>query len=187
MAQSAFAAGGGNAKMAQLKKLQANRNMSPAQLRKLVEQIGQRNLRKSPGAFSVAAQPRKGKGGPAPKTEAAKPKPKPEPTTAAKPKPKPQPTTAAKPKPKPQPTTAAKPKPKPQPTAAKPKPKPAPARSSTYSQAAMMKDIRAGEAAAARSKELKKLQELREEAKKKSLAKAKKNRARGQRRGGPRG
>ena len=185
MAKSAFEAGGGNAKMAQLKKLQANRNLSPAALRKLVEQIGQRALRKSPGAFSVAAQPRKGKGGPAAKTEAAKPKPKPQPTEAAKPKPKPQPT-AAKPKPKPQPT-AAKPKPKPQPTAAKPKPKPAPARSSTYSQAAMMKDIRAGEAAAARSKELKKLQELREEAKKKSLAQAKKNRARGSRPRGPRG
>ena len=140
MAQSAFAAGGGNAKMAQLKKLQANRNLSPAALRKLVEQIGQRALRKSPGAFSVAAQPRKGKGGPAAKTEAAKPKPKPQ-----------------------------------------------PARSSTYSQAAMMKDIRAGEAAAARSKELKKLQELREEAKKKSLAQAKKNRARGNGPRGPRG
>ena len=104
--------------------------------------------------------------------------------TAAKPTPTK--TEATKPKPKPQPT-AAKPKPKPQPTAAKPKPKPQPARSSTYSQAAMMKDIRAGESAAARSKELKKLQELREEAKKKSLEQAKKNRARGSRPSGPRG
>ena len=56
-----------------------------------------------------------------------------------------------------------------------------------YSQAAMMKDIRAADSAAARSKELKKLQELREEAKKKSLAQAKKNRARGSRPRGPRG
>ena len=112
-------------------------------------------------------------------------KPAPAKTETAKPKPKPQPA-AAKPKPKPQPA-AAKPKPKPQPAAAKPKPKPKPARSSTYSQAAMMKDIRASDRAAARSKELKKLQELREEAKKKSLEQAKKNRARGNRPRGPRG
>ena len=90
-------------------------------------------------------------------------------------------------KPAPAKTEAAKPKPKPQPAAAKPKPKPKPARSSTYSQAAMMKDIRASDRAAARSKELKKLQELREEAKKKSLEQAKKNRARGSRPRGPRG
>ena len=101
-------------------------------------------------------------------------------------KPAPAKTEAAKPKPKPQPA-AAKPKPKPKPAAAKPKPKPKPARSSTYSQAAMMKDIRASDRAAARSKELKKLQELREEAKKKSLEQAKKNRARGNRPRGPRG
>ena len=90
-------------------------------------------------------------------------------------------------KPAPAKTETAKPKPKPQPAAAKPKPKPKPARSSTYSQAAMMKDIRASDRAAARSKELKKLQELREEAKKKSLEQAKKNRARGNRPRGPRG
>jgi len=63
------------------------------------------------------------------------------------------------------------------PAAKKPAAK-APARSKTYSQADMMRDIRAGDRAAARSKELKKLQELREEAKRKSLEQAKKNRKR---------
>ena len=113
----------------------------------------------------------------------AKPKPKAETKPAAKPPAKP----AAKPAVKPVAKPAAKPTVKP---VAKPASKPAakPARSSTYSQAAMMKDIRAADSAAARSKELKKLQELREEAKKKSLEQAKKNRARGNTRPrGPRG
>jgi len=112
----------------------------------------------------------------------AKPKPKPTPAKPTPAKPTPAKPAATKP-------TPAKAKPTPaKPAAAKPKPKPAPARSSTYSQAAMMKDIRAADSAAARSKELKKLQELREEAKKKSLEQAKKNRARGNSRPrGPRG
>ena len=80
-----------------------------------------------------------------------------------------------------------KPKPKPEQPKPKPTPKPTPARSSTYSQADMMKDIRAADRASARSKELKKLQELREEAKRKSLEQAKKNRERGNRPRGPRG
>ena len=80
-----------------------------------------------------------------------------------------------------------KPKPKPEQPKPKPTPKPTPARSSTYSQADMMKDIRAADKASARTKELKKLQELREEAKRKSLEQAKKNRERGNRPRGPRG
>ena len=111
-----------------------------------------------------------------PKPEQPKPKPKPE-----QPKPKPE-----QPKPKPKPEQP-KPKPKPEQPKPKPTPKPTPARSSTYSQADMMRDIRAADKASARTKELKKLQELREEAKRKSLEQAKKNRERGNRPRGPRG
>ena len=179
MAQSAFAAGGGNAKMAQLKKLQANRNMSPAQLRKLVEQIGRRNLNQS--------KPKPTSGQPSSNIKA--------PRQAytdgqivvkegnkfrynAKTR---QFTLVQQP-------AAAKPKPKPQPPAAKPKPKPKPARSSTYSQADMMKDMRATDRAAARSKELEKLKKLREEAKQKSLKIGRQNRSRRNTTGrGPRG
>lgn len=92
---------------------------------------------------------------------------------------------AAAPKPK---TSEAKPAAKApaKPTAKTPAAKPAakkpaaktPERSKTYSQADMMRDIRASDRAAARSKELKKLKELREEAKRKSLEQAKKNRSR---------
>lgn len=70
MAQSAFAAGGGNAKMAQLKKLQTNRNLSPAALRRLVEQIGRRNLKQN-----EPQRPRQGQG-------SRKPKPKPQTTSS---------------------------------------------------------------------------------------------------------
>jgi len=63
------------------------------------------------------------------------------------------------------------------PAAKKPATK-APARSKTYSQADMMRDIRAADRTAARSKELRKLKDLREEAKRKSLEQAKKNRKR---------
>ena len=90
----------------------------------------------------------------------------------------------AKPKPKPE---QPKPKPKPEQPKPKPTPKPTPARSSTYSQADMMRDIRAADKASDRTKELKKLQELREEAKRTSLEQAKKNRERGNRPRGPRG
>ena len=176
--------------MAQLKKLQANRNMSPAQLRKLVEQIGRRNLNQS--------KPKPTSGQPSSNIKAprqaytdgqivvkegnkfrynAKTR---QFTLVQQP-------AAAKPKPKPQPP-AAKPKPKPQPPAAKPKPKPKPARSSTYSQADMMKDMRATDRAAARSKELEKLKKLREEAKQKSLKIGRQNRSRRNTTGrGPRG
>ena len=165
--------------MAQLKKLQANRNMSPAQLRKLVEQIGRRNLNQS--------KPKPTSGQPSSNIKA--------PRQAytdgqivvkegnkfrynAKTR---QFTLVQQP-------AAAKPKPKPQPPAAKPKPKPKPARSSTYSQADMMKDMRATDRAAARSKELEKLKKLREEAKQKSLKIGRQNRSRRNTTGrGPRG
>ena len=161
MAQSAFAAGGGNAKMAQLKKLQANRNLSPAALRRLVEQIGRRNLN-----ANKPQRPRQGQGSRRPTRGTGA-------TSSSKidsskydmdsqPPKGPNQVKPAKPA-----ATAPKPKPKPKPTAAKPKPKPA--RSSTYSHADMMKDIRASDREAARSKELEKLKKLREEAKQKSL------------------
>ncbi len=56
--------------MAQLKKLQANRNLSPAALRKLVEQIGRRNLKQN-----EPQRPRQGQG-------SRKPKPKPQTTSS---------------------------------------------------------------------------------------------------------
>lgn len=157
--------------MAQLKKLQANRNLSPAALRRLVEQIGRRNLN-----ANKPQRPRQGQGSRRPTrgtgaTSSSKidyskydmdsqPPKGPNQVKPAKP-------VATAPKPKP--------KPKPQPTAAKPKPKPA--RSSTYSQADMMKDMRATDRAAARSKELEKLKKLREEAKQKSLKIGRQNRS----------
>ena len=181
MAKSAFEAGGGNAKMAQLKKLQANRNMSPAQLRKLVEQIGRRNLQKSPGPFSVAPQPPKGKGGAKPaytdgqivvkegnkfrfnaKTKQFTLVREPE---ASKPKPS-KPTAATPPPAKPKPAGVAPVQPKPKP---KPKPAMSAAAKAYQKDLAELKSVEKKAAAFKEAQRLKKLKEAREEAKQKSL------------------
>ena len=129
-------------------------------------------------AFSVKPQPSK--------SQSAKPKPKPKPdSTPVKPKPKPKPdSTPVKPKPKPD-STPAKPKPKPKQETVNGKTVTRVGPVSTPADKPKMNKLKIDKAMASTRKAY--LKNLQEEAKRKSLEQAKKNRARGQRRGGPRG